>query len=76
MECLIHFRGKMIIEDLEEKIARARLEGGRPFLVAATAATTVLGSFDPFDEIADVCEKHDLWFHVDVNRLSIIASYC
>lgn len=27
--------------------------------------TTVLGTFDPLDEIADVCNKHKLWFHVD-----------
>ena len=58
----------MIIEDLEEKINRAKLDGGHPFLVAATAATTVFGSFDPFDEIADICEKYNLWFHVDVNN--------
>ena len=56
----------MIIRDLEEKIATAKREGGHPFLVAATAGTTVLGSFDPFDQIADVCEANSLWFHFDV----------
>jgi glutamate decarboxylase len=60
----------MIIQDLEEKIAIAKREGGHPFLVAATAGTTVLGSFDPFDEIANVCEKNNMWFHVDVSMAS------
>ena len=27
--------------------------------------TTVFGSFDPLDEIADVCQKYGLWMHVD-----------
>ncbi len=25
------------------------------------------GAFDPLDRIADVCEKHKLWMHVDVS---------
>jgi len=56
----------MIISDLEEKIVKTLSEGGCPFLVAATAGTTVLGSFDPFNGVADVCDKYSVWFHVDV----------
>ncbi|KAJ6666470.1 hypothetical protein lerEdw1_020193 [Lerista edwardsae] len=58
-------RGKMIPEELEKQVQRARKEGAAPFFVSATAGTTVLGAFDPLDEIADICEKHDLWLHVD-----------
>ena len=25
----------------------------------------MLGAFDPLDKIADVCEKYNLWFHID-----------
>lgn len=43
------------------------LQGAVPFFVNATAGTTVLGAFDPIHEIADICEKHNLWLHVDVS---------
>ncbi|XP_004560128.1 acidic amino acid decarboxylase GADL1 [Maylandia zebra] len=58
-------RGRMIPSALEEKIKLAKSEGAVPFMVNATAGTTVLGAFDPIDEIADICEKHNLWLHVD-----------
>ncbi|XP_074261881.1 acidic amino acid decarboxylase GADL1 isoform X5 [Saimiri boliviensis] len=60
-------RGKMIPEDLEKKVWQARKEGAAPFLVCATSGTTVLGAFDPLDEIADICERHSLWLHVDAS---------
>lgn len=47
--------------------AHVFLQGAVPFFVNATAGTTVLGAFDPIDEIADICEKHNLWLHVDVS---------
>uniref|UniRef100_A0AAQ5ZW17 Glutamate decarboxylase like 1 n=1 Tax=Amphiprion ocellaris TaxID=80972 RepID=A0AAQ5ZW17_AMPOC len=58
-------RGKMILSALENKIKAAKSEGAFPFMVNATAGTTVLGAFDPIEEIADICEKHNLWLHVD-----------
>ena len=36
-----------------------------PLMVNATAGTTVLGSYDPLEPLADVCEKHGVWLHVD-----------
>ncbi|XP_058423386.1 acidic amino acid decarboxylase GADL1 [Diceros bicornis minor] len=60
-------RGKMIPEELEKQIWQARKEGAAPFLVCATSGTTVLGAFDPLDEIADICEQHGLWLHVDAS---------
>ncbi|XP_023389527.1 acidic amino acid decarboxylase GADL1 isoform X1 [Pteropus vampyrus] len=60
-------RGKMMPEELERQIWQARKEGAAPFLVCATSGTTVLGAFDPLDEIAEVCERHGLWLHVDAS---------
>uniref|UniRef100_A0A1B0CTJ8 Glutamate decarboxylase n=2 Tax=Lutzomyia longipalpis TaxID=7200 RepID=A0A1B0CTJ8_LUTLO len=55
----------MEMDHLESEILRAKCEGGHPFMVSATAGTTVLGAFDPLTEIANLCEKYQLWFHVD-----------
>jgi len=57
--------GKMSIEHLERAIEKTLNENGTPFLVSATAGTTVLGAFDPIHPIADLCEKHNMWLHVD-----------
>uniref|UniRef100_A0A665U179 Cysteine sulfinic acid decarboxylase-like n=1 Tax=Echeneis naucrates TaxID=173247 RepID=A0A665U179_ECHNA len=57
--------GRMIPEDLEEKIKLAKSEGSVPFLVSCTSGTTVKGAFDPLDHIANLCEKYMLWMHVD-----------
>ncbi|KAG8452694.1 hypothetical protein GDO86_004470 [Hymenochirus boettgeri] len=58
-------RGKMLPEDLEIKIQSSKSEGSVPFMVSTTCGTTVLGAFDPLQEIADVCQRHGLWLHVD-----------
>uniref|UniRef100_F7CF79 Glutamate decarboxylase like 1 n=1 Tax=Monodelphis domestica TaxID=13616 RepID=F7CF79_MONDO len=60
-------RGKMIPEELEKQVQQARKEGAAPFLVSATSGTTVLGAFDPLDEIADICTRYGLWLHVDAS---------
>lgn len=57
--------GQIIPRRLDELIRQAKSEGRTPFYVNATAGTTVLGSFDPFPEIAAICRKYDLWFHID-----------
>lgn len=57
--------GKLIPEDLEKQIQQSLAEGAQPFMVSATAGTTVLGAFDPLNAVADICEKYDLWLHVD-----------
>ena len=58
-------QGRMIPSELSRLVKESRERGQTPFYVNATAGTTVLGSFDPFDEIANVCKEEDLWLHVD-----------
>jgi len=55
----------MKVDHLEKCIIDALNNGCLPFMVIATAGTTVLGAFDPFEQIADICEKYKLWYHVD-----------
>lgn len=57
----------MDVGDLEKAIQEAKLKGNVPLVVVGTAGTTVLGAFDPLDRIADVCQKYNTWFHVDVS---------
>ncbi|KAK0856488.1 Glutamate decarboxylase 2 [Friedmanniomyces endolithicus] len=57
--------GCMKPAELDRMVQESLSAGETPFYVNATAGTTVLGSFDPLDAIADVCEKHNLWLHVD-----------
>ncbi|XP_015183154.1 PREDICTED: cysteine sulfinic acid decarboxylase [Polistes dominula] len=58
-------RGKMCLKDLELRVNEVLCQKAVPLMVSATAGTTVLGAFDPLKEIADICKKYDMWFHVD-----------
>lgn len=60
--------GRMIPEELERELIMATKRGMTPFFVNATAGTTVFGAFDPLDRIADICEKYQVWMHVDVSN--------
>lgn len=53
------------VEALEAQIAADRAAGLRPVCVAANAGTVNTGAIDPFDTLADLCEREGLWFHVD-----------
>ncbi|EDQ93000.1 uncharacterized protein MONBRDRAFT_19231 [Monosiga brevicollis MX1] len=57
--------GHMLADDLVAKIAEARAKGQTPFAVSATAGTTIMGGFDDFNALADICQAENLWLHVD-----------
>jgi aromatic-L-amino-acid decarboxylase len=56
---------RMRPQALADAIAKDRREGLRPFCVVASVGTTSCTSIDPVPEIADVCERENLWLHVD-----------
>jgi aromatic-L-amino-acid/L-tryptophan decarboxylase len=58
-------RFRMDAEKLAEMVAADAAAGLNPFLVVASAGTTDTGAMDPLDKIANICQQHDLWFHVD-----------
>lgn len=58
-------KGRMDAEILQKMIEEDKAQGLEPFLVIATAGTTVMGAFDPIDKLADVCEANKMWLHVD-----------
>ncbi|RFC53543.1 pyridoxal phosphate-dependent decarboxylase family protein [Brumimicrobium aurantiacum] len=57
--------GEMNPEDLDKAIAKDINDGFTPVLVNATAGTTVLGAFDNVEQISAVCQKYNVWMHVD-----------
>ncbi len=56
----------MTAKDLQDKIDQLDVhQRKRLFAVVATGGTTNAGIIDELDGIANVCEKENLWFHVD-----------
>lgn len=58
-------RGRMLPTELAKAIEADLAAGHKPLMVNATAGTTVQGAFDPIDALADVCQEHDVWLHMD-----------
>jgi aromatic-L-amino-acid decarboxylase len=50
---------------LQAAIEEDKRNGIRPLAVVATVGTTSTTAIDPVNEIADVCERENLWLHVD-----------
>lgn len=59
--------GRMDPSALRPLISKAKDEGFTPFYLNATAGTTVLGAFDPFLSLAEICEEHNIWLHIDAS---------
>ncbi|WP_366517375.1 pyridoxal-dependent decarboxylase [uncultured Polaribacter sp.] len=56
---------KIGINKLKNEIAKDQLEGKKPFCIIASAGTTNTGTVDPLDTLADICDKENLWYHID-----------
>ena len=58
-------KGRMSPTALETAIQECQRKEMVPYLVNATGGSTVLGAYDPLDEIATICQKYGIWLHVD-----------
>jgi sulfinoalanine decarboxylase len=57
--------GRMDVSHLSELVEKDIEDGFQPFMINATAGTTVLGAFDDIEAISKVSKKHQIWLHVD-----------
>ncbi len=53
------------MDALGQAIAEDRAGGILPIAVVPTVGTTSTTSIDPVPEIADICQREELWMHVD-----------
>lgn len=59
--------GSMDPAALRNAVLDARQANRTPLYVNATAGTTVLGSYDPFEAVATVCREFGMWLHIDAS---------
>ncbi|MEC7864095.1 MAG: aminotransferase class V-fold PLP-dependent enzyme [Bacteroidota bacterium] len=57
--------GRINVLELEKKIQLDLANGFIPLYLNATAGTTVLCAFDNVAELAPLCEKYNIWLHLD-----------
>jgi L-2,4-diaminobutyrate decarboxylase len=53
------------VERLSGALERARAAGRRPMALVAASGATATGLHDDLPGIADFCERHGVWLHVD-----------
>jgi glutamate/tyrosine decarboxylase-like PLP-dependent enzyme len=53
------------INALETAIENDRGSGFHPFCVVGNAGSVNTGAFDDFNALADLCQREDMWLHVD-----------
>ncbi len=58
-------KGEMCSESLQTAIKNDLNNKLIPFFVNATVGTTVMGATDPISEIANICNKDNIWLHID-----------
>ena len=58
-------KGIMNVEALRSAIENDVAAGYNPVLVNLTAGTTVLGAFDPTRPVREICDKYNIWIHLD-----------
>ena len=65
----------MDVSSLKKQIKKDIRDGHIPFFVCATIGTTSSTGIDSVKEIGKICDKYDLWMHVDA-AMAGTASLC
>jgi len=50
---------------LEGTVKNDLAQGFKPFIIIGTAGDVSTGAVDDFEGIASICNRYDLWFHID-----------
>lgn len=66
---------RLSVAALEAAVQADRAAGRRPGFVVANAGTTNTGAVDPLPEIAALCHREQMWFHVD-GAYGAPAAFC
>ncbi len=53
------------LDELEKAIKEDKERGLHPFCVIGNAGTVNTGAFDDLNALADICQREDMWFHID-----------
>src|SRR5690606_34537746 len=56
---------KIRLDLLEKEIIKAQMNNQKILAVVGIAGTTETGNVDPLSAMAEICKRHQLWFHVD-----------
>jgi aromatic-L-amino-acid/L-tryptophan decarboxylase len=56
---------RIIASDLQQQLKEDKAAGLNPFLLIASAGTTDTGAMDPLNELGEIAEANELWYHVD-----------
>lgn len=64
---------RMDVSALAQAIDEDLAADWQPFCVSATVGTTSTTSVDPVSRIAEVCQRHKLWLHVDAAYAGPVA---
>src|SRR4051812_6777285 len=66
-------RRRMDTNLLDDLLGKLRKKGTPIVAVSAAACATPIGAFDALVDIADVCQRHGVWLHVDAAHGGALA---
>ncbi len=59
--------GSMNISSFKEILKNLQKSGKKIFAVVCTFGTTIRGALDPLNEIGEICNREEIWFHIDAS---------